>query len=128
MSLELEEENRLIQEKANEANDPFATASMLFGLYHPHFERMTQQLSTGELRRLVNALVTYPISDKMFLVEDSREVLRNAYHIGQSLLEAKTMMIIQTLQEKASQIDMTQVTRAEVPGTGMTADEIRRDE
>lgn len=97
----LEAENKMIEQKQKESqDDPFSVAAMMFGLYHPKFTQMVDTLSTRETKRLINALVTYPLNDKLFVVEDSSEMLRNAFHVGNSLMEAKTLMLIHSLNEK----------------------------
>ena len=45
----------------------------------------------------MNALVQYPINEKEF-INDS-QALRDAFHVGQSLLEAKWLMTMHTLME-----------------------------
>lgn len=79
------------------SQDPFEAAATMFGLYAPKFELVLKQLSTGQLRRLANALVQYPINEKEFINED--KILREAFSVGQSLLEAKWLMTMHTLVE-----------------------------
>lgn len=79
------------------SQDPFEAAATMFGLYAPKFELALKELSTGQLRRLANALVQYPINDKEFINED--KILREAFSVGQALLEAKWLMTMHTLME-----------------------------
>jgi len=76
---------------------PFEAASTMFGMYAPKFEEVVKQLSTGQLRRLLNALVQYPLNEKEFINDD--KILREAFSVGQSLLEAKWLMTMHTLLE-----------------------------
>lgn len=76
---------------------PFEAAATMFGLYAPKFEAHIKTMSTGELRRLVNALVQYPINDKEFVNESQK--LRTAFALGQVLLEAKWVMLMQSMME-----------------------------
>ena len=76
---------------------PFEAAATMFGLYAPKFEAHVKTMSTGELRRLLNALVQYPLNDKEF-VNDSQK-LRTAFSLGQTLLEAKWVMLMQSMME-----------------------------
>jgi len=76
---------------------PFEAAATMFGLYAPKFEAHLKTMSTGELRRLVNALVQYPINDKEFVNESQK--LRTAFSLGQVLLEAKWVMLMQSMME-----------------------------
>lgn len=62
-------------------------------------EDKATSLSTGQLRRLANAMVQYPLSDKMFVDSSSSETLKEANNIGQRMLEAKSMMFLQTVSE-----------------------------
>ena len=96
--LNLEEENKKIEQAVGQGADPFDVASLMHGLYSVKFEQMVASLSTGNLRRLANALVLYPLSDKMFIGEES-EALKNAFAVGSSLLEAKWLMIQKTLMD-----------------------------
>lgn len=77
---------------------PVEAAATMFGLYAPKLETMLKSLSTGELRRLVNALVQYPINDKEF-IDDTRRNLTEAFVLSQRLLEAKWVMIMQSLMD-----------------------------
>ena len=79
---------------------PFEAAATMFGLYAPKFERLIKTLSTGELRRLLNGLVQYPLNDKEF-INDS-DSLRSAFSLGQTLLEAKWVMMMHSLMEEES--------------------------
>lgn len=76
---------------------PFEAAATMFGLYAPKFEELVKGLSTGELRRLVNGLVQYPISSKDFISESER--VRTAFSLGQTLLEAKWVMVMQSMMD-----------------------------
>jgi len=78
--------------------DPFETAATMFGLYAPKFEQHLKELSTGELRRLINALVQYPLNEKEF-VDDSQR-LRTGFALGQALLEAKWVMLTHAFMEQ----------------------------
>lgn len=77
--------------------DPFEAASTMFGMYAPKFEEQLKGLSTGQLRRLTNALVQYPLNDKEFINDDKN--LKEAFSVGHSLLEAKWLMTMHTLME-----------------------------
>ena len=80
---------------------PFEAAATLFGLYAPKFEQQLKQLTTGELRRVLNALVQYPLNEKEFLTDSQR--VRTAFAIGQALLEAKWVMIMQSVMDQEQQ-------------------------
>jgi hypothetical protein len=80
---------------------PFEAAATMFGLYAPKFEQHVKTLSTGELRRLVNGLVQYPINEKEFINESQK--LKIAFSLGQVLLEAKWVMLMQSIMEVEQQ-------------------------
>ena len=81
---------------------PFSIASALYGMYAPRFEQLVKEMSTGQLRRLVNALVQYPLTDKEFIHEKSGH-LPMAFSLGQALLEAKWIMFSQTMMQQQEQ-------------------------
>jgi translation initiation factor RLI1 len=62
-------------------------------------ENKVKQLSTGELRRLVNAVIQYPLSDKYFIDSNSGQNLRDAFSIGQRLNEAKSLMFLKQISD-----------------------------
>jgi hypothetical protein len=76
---------------------PFEAAATMFGLYRPKFEELVKTLSTGELRRVLNALVQYPLNEREFINEAQR--VRDTFAVGQSLLEAKWLMLMQSMME-----------------------------
>lgn len=83
------------------STSPFEAAATMFGLYAPKFELVLKELSTGQLRRLANALVQYPLNEKEFINEDRN--LREAFSVGQALLEAKWLMTMHALMEHEQQ-------------------------
>jgi len=80
------------------SESPFEVAATMFGLYTPKFEQHVKDMPTGELRRLLNALIQYPLNEKEFITDSQR--LRTAFALGQALLEAKWMMITQSFMEQ----------------------------
>jgi hypothetical protein len=90
---------------------PFEAAATLFGMYAPKFEQQLKELSTGELRRLLNALVQYPLNEKEF-VDDSQR-LRTAFALGQALLEAKWVMVMQSVMEHEQKLREAEETATE---------------
>jgi hypothetical protein len=101
MSTELEVSSNPLNLGLGPSETPFEAAATMFGLYAPKFEAHIKTLSTGELRRLVNALVQYPINEKEF-VNDSQK-LKTAFSLGQVLLEAKWVMLMQSMMEVEQQ-------------------------
>lgn len=87
--------NELIKEEEillkSEFSDEFKSASTFFGMYSKYFTALVKGLSTGQLRRLVNALVQYPLNDKEFINEDQN--LKDAFSIGERMIQCKFLMI-----------------------------------
>lgn len=95
--------NEAIEQKVNEVQenvDAFEVAANMTGLYTPKFELLVKKLSTGQLRRLVNALVTYPLNEKDFIENCNSDELKNAFLIGDRLLQCKMLMIEHMLMEQ----------------------------
>lgn len=86
------------------------------------YEKAIRQLSTGQLRRLANAVVQYPLSNKEFISNKDSDTLLNAFAIGQKLNEAKQLYMQMSLmqyqveeQQKQQQsvVDATEQTKTE---------------
>ncbi len=102
----MKEYESLLSEE-NLDKSPFSIASTLYGMYAPRFEQLVKELSTGQLRRLVNALIQYPLTDKDFIDEKSGH-LPMAFSLGQALLEAKWIMFSQTMMQQQEQVQNAQ--------------------
>jgi hypothetical protein len=101
MSTELESSANGLNLGLGASETPFEAAATMFGLYAPKFEQHVKTLSTGELRRLVNGLVQYPINEKEFINESQK--LKIAFSLGQVLLEAKWVVLMQSIMEVEQQ-------------------------
>lgn len=82
---------------SNMSDDPEEMAATLLTLYTPKFEMLVNTLSQKALRRLVKKLVQYPLNEKDMNATSSAE--KNAFLIGDRLLEAKYMLMINTYAE-----------------------------
>lgn len=85
------------------------------------FEAAIRKLSTGQLRRLVNAVVQYPLSNKEYINGEADNNLMNAFAIGQKLNEAKQLYMQMTLlqvqaEEQQRQLDSAQAASEQQPG------------
>lgn len=84
------------------------------------FEDAIRQLSTGELKRLANALIMYPLSHKNF-IENGSQNLGNVFAVGQKLLEAKMlyfqMSLMQYEQDRLQQEQQSQTAAVAVEQT-----------
>lgn len=85
-------------------SSPFEVGANVFGVYTPRIELFVKDLSTGELRRLVNALVQYPLNEKEFLDNGSSNTLKQTFKLANECIRARTIMEMETLiklQEQA---------------------------
>jgi hypothetical protein len=88
-------------------NTPFDTAASVFGLYTPRLEALLKELSTGDLRRLINAVVQYPLNEKEFVTAGNKK-LTEAFKLANELVRARSIMEFETVlalqaQENAAQ-------------------------
>lgn len=86
---------------ANNAED---IAAGMFSLYTPKFKQAVDTLSSRQLRRLLKMLVEYPLNERDY--QPKNDIEKNAFLIGNKLLEAKFMMILTThfdLAEKTNE-------------------------
>lgn len=78
-------------------NGPEDLFAQYFHMYKPMFNNYLNALSQKQLRRLIRALIEYPLNETEF--HHSKEEEKNALLIGEKLLHAKQMMIMHTLSE-----------------------------
>ena len=90
--------------KRAEANQtpPQEVAAAMFNLYLPRFQMMVDKLSNKSLRRVLKALIEYPLVEEDF--KFSGELEKETFLIAENLILAKVMMINHTLMEQ--QIDL----------------------
>lgn len=72
--------------------DPGAAAGALFALYGSKFFNIVNQMSNKQLRRLVKALVTYPLED--VFVNTKVPIEMNAYHIGNEMITSRFLAVL----------------------------------
>ena len=77
---------------------PEEVAAQLFFLYQPKFKMLVQRLPLKALRRVINALMEYPIQQIDYKHQSEGE--KNAFLIGDRLLEAKYLMIIHAMHDQ----------------------------
>ena len=73
---------------------PEEIAAQLVYFYTPHFLALVNQLSKKAVKRLVKALVEYPLNDKEY--KHTSEEEKTAFLVGTRLLDAKYVMIFDT--------------------------------
>jgi hypothetical protein len=110
-ALELTQETNVYNTDSSHVEN---TAATMFTLYLPKFQLMVNKLSNKALRRVLKALVEYPLVEEEYNFSSQSE--KDTFFIAEQLILAKLMMIQQTmlnhpemLQEpKASDILETQ--------------------
>lgn len=80
------------------AQSPEDVAATLFKLYQPKFVQLVDRLPLKQARRVLKRLVTYPLADKQYAPKSEAE--KNAWAIGDRLLEAKYVMTIFAMSEQ----------------------------
>lgn len=97
-------EQELLKEAAQEAQamSPEDVASQLLYMYTPIYENFVNGLSTKAMRRLLKKLVTYPLNDKEMNSTSPQE--EQAFQIGNRLLEAKYVLIMDTYAKNIEQM------------------------
>lgn len=78
--------------------DPGAAAGALFALYGSKFFNIVDGLSNKQLRRLVKALVTYPLED--VFVNTKVPIEMNAYHIGNEMITSRFLATLAHVYEE----------------------------
>lgn len=99
-----EVERQMVQEELDRRNkepDPLEIASMMLTLYTPRFCALVDQLSSRQLKRLVKALVEYPVG-REYSHRDKLEA--EAAAIGHNLLDAKAALLFATYHEHRDEI------------------------
>lgn len=88
-------------EEMNSKNNAEDVAATFFYAYLPRFKGMVESMSSRMLKRLIIALVEVPLNEKTYDPKNQSE--KDAFLIGDQLLQAKMSMIIHTLYEKMEQ-------------------------
>jgi hypothetical protein len=92
-ALNLEQE-MIKQEQLNQT-PPEEVAAAMFNLYLPRFQAIVSKLSNKSLRRVLKALIEYPLVEEDF--KFSGELEKEAFLVAENLILAKVMMINHTL-------------------------------
>jgi 2-phosphoglycerate kinase len=98
---EIEQEmNKLEDEKMDTKaiNGPEDVYAQYFYIYGQMYDNYVDQLSARQAKRLLKALVKYPLVEEM---SHNKAVEKNVLVIGERLIQAKQMMILHTLTEQA---------------------------
>lgn len=93
-------EAEMIAEAKKKSEDPAEQAAMVFTMYKSNFERAVKKLKGKAHTRLLNALVMSPLVEVKLLTEAEKE----AYFFGDSMIQAKFVMMMQTYKDSAEEI------------------------
>ena len=95
------EQEMIKQEQLNQT-PPEEVAASMFNLYLPRFQMMVDKLSNKSLRRVLKALIEYPLVEEDF--KFSGELEKETFLVAENLILAKVMMINHTLMQH--QVDL----------------------
>ena len=93
-------EEKLIANKSY--TDPLNAAANMYGLYMPKFKQGVDMLSSKALRRLIKALIEYPLEEAKY--NHSTPLEKQLMSIGHAVLEAKFLMILETYNNHMSEL------------------------
>lgn len=100
-------EQEMIKHEQINQTPPEEVASAMFNLYLPRFQQMVDKLSNKSLRRVLKALIEYPLVDEDF--KFSGELEKETFLVAENLILAKVMMINHTLLEQEASLQNKEV-------------------
>lgn len=90
-------EQEMIKQAQGSQTPPEEVAASMFNLYLPRFQMMVDKLSNKSLKRVLKALIEYPlVVDETNLSKTEKET----FLVAENLILAKVMMINHTLLEQ----------------------------
>ena len=94
-ALQLEQE--MIKQAQGSQTPPEEVAASMFNLYLPRFQMMVDKLSNKSLKRVLKALIEYPLVEEE--TKFSSDLEKETFLVAENLILAKIMMINHTLME-----------------------------
>lgn len=91
-------EQEMIKQQQSTQTPPEEVAAAMFNLYLPRFQIMVDKLSNKSLRRVLKALIEYPLVEEDF--KFSGELEKETFLVAENLILAKVMMINHTLMQQ----------------------------
>lgn len=76
-------------------------ACMMLKLYTPKFQQLVDKLSNRELKRLIKALVEFPLGKNYKQISEEE---KQAFAIGQGLMDAKMVLMVKTYHDHKDEI------------------------
>jgi hypothetical protein len=101
------------EEKLDLAEKPEDVFAGMFQIYLPRFRMLTSKMSSRMLKRMVVALIEAPLNEKEYNPRDVLE--REAFVLGDKLLQAKFFMMMHTLAEQQQQAEQAAASVEEKP-------------
>lgn len=99
--IKLPEDLKQIEDKMLTEFDPMEAAAKLFHIYLPQFKVLVNKMKVRQLKRLVSALIEVPLHTQEYKHPTQEE--KAAYLLGDRLLQAKWVMILDTLYKKQNE-------------------------
>lgn len=86
--------------------DPIEVAATQYSLYLPRFDMLLNQMSKGDVKRVLRALIYTPLEDAPELITQAS---KECFAIAMALQDAKYMMIIEAYRAKLeSELNQTE--------------------
>jgi len=86
-----QKENTTVFSNTSQESDPEQVAASMFALYLPRFQTMVGKLSNKALRRVLKALVEYPLVEEEY--HFSSDLEKDTFFIAEQLILSKLMMV-----------------------------------
>jgi len=90
-------EQEMIKQEQLAQTPPEEVAASMFNLYLPRFQMMVDKLSNKSLKRVLRALIEYPLVEED--TKFSSDLEKETFLVAENLILAKIMMINHTLME-----------------------------
>lgn len=100
-SVELKQLDEKAEKLYDSGQTPEDVSAQFFFLYHPKFSARLNKLSSRQLRRIINALVKFPLEKDDY--DPKNEDEREAFMLGDRLLTSKYVMQIYVISQAMQQ-------------------------
>lgn len=104
------EKQMVEEEKKRLEPDQEEIACMMIKIYTPRFERLVDQMSNRQLRRVMKSLIAFPLGEAY---NHKEGIEAEAFKIGVGLKDAQTVLVLKTYSDNREKIDaLVQESRA----------------
>lgn len=105
---------------------PIEAASTAFGMYYPKYCAAVDKLSAKSLRRLVKAIVGYPLEEVKLSMKNPEEM--QVFYVAEELMKAKTVLFIDSMyQQQIETQKQLAETQAQADATEAAVNEARKE-